>query len=83
MVVIDAHCHLSRFGGSKPASILLDGMNGAGIDMSVVFGDNKFVSESANKYPDRLIPFFYFNPKYEEVLLPELERHARSCGGRG
>jgi len=83
MVVIDAHCHLSRYAGTKPASILLDGMDGAGIDMSVVFGDNKFVAESAEKYPDRLIPFFYFNPKYEEALLPELERHAKELGWKG
>jgi len=69
--------------GAGPASSLIEGMDAAKIDMAVVFGDNKFVAESAKLYPYRLIPFFYFNPRYEEAQIPELERHAKELGWKG
>jgi len=65
------------------ASSLIDGMDAANIDMAVVFGDNKFVAESVEKYPDRLLPFFYFNPRYEEAQLQDLEWHVKELGWKG
>ena len=53
MVIIDTHCHLSKRPGSGPASQLIEGMDVAKIDKAIVFGDNDFVAESAEKYPDR------------------------------
>ena len=83
MTVIDAHCHLSKSMGSGPSSTLIEGMDAAGIDMAVVFGDNEFVAESVLEHSDRFVPFFYFNPRYEEAQLGELERHASELGWKG
>jgi predicted TIM-barrel fold metal-dependent hydrolase len=69
--------------GSGPASILIDGMNASGIDKAIVFGENEFVAESAKKYPDRLVPFYYFNPRNEDIQFEELEKHARDYGWKG
>lgn len=82
MVIIDAHCHLSKRMGNGPATVLLESMDAAGIDMAVVFGDNDFVEESTEKYPDRFIPFYYFNPRNEMSQLAELEEYAKK-GWRG
>lgn len=77
MIVIDAHCHISKYMGSGPASTLIEGMNAAEIDKAVVFGDNDLVSDAAESFPNRFIPFFYFDPRYEETQLPDLENHAK------
>jgi predicted TIM-barrel fold metal-dependent hydrolase len=82
MVIIDAHCHLSKRMGNGPATVLLESMDAAGIDMAYVFGDNDFVEESAQKYPDRFIPFYYFNPRNEMSQLEELEEYGKK-GWRG
>jgi predicted TIM-barrel fold metal-dependent hydrolase len=58
-------------------------MNVAGIDMAIVFGDNDFVSSSSKEYPDRFIPFYYFNPRNEDAQLEELETYARDRGWKG
>ena len=65
MVIIDAHCHLSKRMGNGPVTVLLESMDASGIDVAVVFGDNDFVEESKEKFPDRFYPFYYFDPKYE------------------
>jgi predicted TIM-barrel fold metal-dependent hydrolase len=83
MVIIDAHCHLSEHKGNGPASQLLEGMNVAGIDIAIVFGDNDFVSRSSKEYPDRFIPFYYFNPRNEDVQLEEFESYARDRRWKG
>jgi len=60
--------------------------------MAVVFGsgaalrpsiDNRFVAEAAEKYPDRFIPFVYFDPRYEEDALEEVEKCLRDFGWKG
>ena len=63
--------------GNGPATVLLENMDAAGIDMAIVFGDNDFVEKSAEKYPDRFIPFYYFNPRNEMSQLSELEEYAK------
>jgi predicted TIM-barrel fold metal-dependent hydrolase len=79
MVIIDAHCHLSSRMGGGDATDLIKAMDIAGIDKSIVFGvgDNTLVEESTQKYTDRFYPFYYFDPKYEEIQLPELETYAK------
>jgi len=83
MVIIDAHCHLYSRMGAGPASALITGMDRSGIDKAIVFGENEFVAESAKKYPERLIPFYYFNPRNEDAQLEELEKYARDYGWKG
>jgi predicted TIM-barrel fold metal-dependent hydrolase len=82
LIIIDAHCHLSTRGGA--ASKLIESMDPAGIDMAVVFGnENEFVAESAKKFSDRFIPFFYFDPRYEEVAVETLEKYLRDKAWKG
>ncbi len=82
MVVIDAHCHLSqRWKPTGPATLLIDDMDAAGVDIAVVFGvfgdaeDNAFVAKSAGEHPDRFIPFVNFDPSYEEGGLELVEKY--------
>lgn len=90
MVVIDAHCHLSqRWKPTGPATLLIDDMDAAGVDMAVVFGvfgdaeDNAFVAKSAEEHPDRFIPFVNFDPSYEEVGLKLVEKYLGEYKWRG
>ena len=79
MVIIDFHCHLSPRGGA--ASKLIESMNPAGIDMACVFGnDNVFVADAAKTFPNRFIPFVYFDPRYEEVAVETVEKYAKDYG---
>jgi predicted TIM-barrel fold metal-dependent hydrolase len=58
-------------------------MKAANIDKAIVFGDNEFVAESVKKYPQQLIPFYYYNPRFEDAPLEDLEKHARDYGWKG
>lgn len=78
MLIIDAHCHLSaRWQPTGPASTLIEDMDAAGVDKTIVFGvfgireNNEFVLNAFKEYPDRFIPFVYFDPRYEEEALDE------------
>ena len=82
LVIIDAHCHLSPRGGE--ASKLIESMDPAGIDMACVFGNNnEFVAEAAKNFPDRFIPFVYFDPRYEEIAVETVEKYATELGWKG
>ena len=82
LVIIDAHCHLSPRGGE--ASKLIESMNPAGIDIACVFGNNnEFVAEAAKNFPDRFIPFVYFDPRYEEIAVETVEKYATELGWKG
>jgi predicted TIM-barrel fold metal-dependent hydrolase len=59
-------------------------MDPAGINMACVFGnDNEFVAEAAKDFPDRFIPFVYFDPRYEEVAVETVEKYATELGWKG
>ena len=87
-MLIDAHCHLSEVFG-KPASALIAEMDAASVDMAIVFaglgerGENEFVANAAAQFPDRFIPFFSFDPRYEEEGVLELEKYIAEKGMRG
>ena len=83
MVIIDSHCHLSNRFGSGPASWLIESLDGAGVDKACVFSDNKFVEKAVEEYPDRFIPFVYFDPRYEESDLDEVDSYVGEKGWKG
>lgn len=90
MFIIDTHCHLSK--GRGELNIILEDMNKAGVDKAVVFGsgaairpsiDNKFVLTAFEEFPDRFIPFVYFDPRYGEEALKEIDHYVGEHGWRG
>jgi len=90
MVVIDAHCHLSK--GRGPVELLIESMDATGVDMVVAFGsgaaknpaiDNRFVAEADEAFPGRFIPFVFFDPRYEEIGLIEVEKYLKDYGWKG
>jgi predicted TIM-barrel fold metal-dependent hydrolase len=90
MVVIDTHCHLSK--GRGPVELLIESMDAANVDMAVVFGsgaaknpaiDNKFVAEADKAFPGRFIPFVFFDPRYEEIGLHEVEKYLKNYAWKG
>lgn len=83
MVIIDSHCHLSNRFGSGSASRLIESLDGAGVDMACVFSDNQFVEESVKQYPDRFIPFVYFDPRNEEADLEKVDLYVGKKGWKG
>ena len=90
MMIIDAHCHLSK--GRGQLEIIINDMDAAGVDKAVVFGsgaalrpsiDNEYVLGAVEEYPDRFIPFVYFDPRYEEQALEEVDRYVGDLGWKG
>ena len=79
MVVIDAHTHLSKRAG--PASKLIEHMDAAGVDKAFVLSHD--IEEAVNEFPDRLIPFVYFDPRYEGVHLERIDRYVKEYGWKG
>ena len=75
MVIIDAHCHMSRRSGS--ASNLIKSMDGAGVDMACIFSDNEFVEETVKLYPNRFIPYVYFDTRYAETELEKIDLYVK------
>ena len=81
--VIDAHCHLEN--ERSPVRPLIDKMDAAGVDMAVSLGsggnplerlssNNDYNLQAAREYPERIIPFIYFDPRYEKDGLDEIDR---------
>jgi predicted TIM-barrel fold metal-dependent hydrolase len=81
--IIDSHVHL-KHGDAKrtefPAQVIIDVMDKAGIDRSVVFAmctttkrSIEMAELAAKRYPDRLIPYAYALPHYERPVIKELE----------
>jgi predicted TIM-barrel fold metal-dependent hydrolase len=87
-LVIDAHTHLSSHsptGKKLSANSLIETMDAAGIDKSISVGmggnplkklkqNNDFNFQAALDYPERIIPFIYFEPRYKEDGLAEIDR---------
>ena len=86
-IVIDAHTHLSpgREGLTLNVQTMIDKMDASGVDIIVSMGsggnyleqlkaNNNFNLKAAKDYPNRIIPFIYFDPRFEEDGLQEIDR---------
>jgi len=69
--------------GAGPASTLIESMNAAKVDMAVVFSENEFVAKAFEEFPTRFIPLVYFDPRYEEVGVEEVEKYLRDHKWKG
>jgi predicted TIM-barrel fold metal-dependent hydrolase len=87
--VIDAHCHLER--ERSPVEPLIEKMEAAGVDMAISLGsggnplerlssNNDYNLQAAKRYPKQIIPFIYFDPRYEEDGLEEIDRCMEKSG---
>lgn len=91
--VIDCHVHLKHGDAARTewsAEAIIDIMDKAGIEKSVVFGMSTTTAHSielakaaVKKYPQRLIPFLYALPSYERPVLKEIETAISNDGFRG
>ena len=86
-IVIDAHTHLSsgRGGVKLTDKTMIEKMDEAGVDTIISMGSggqyleqlqksNDFNLQSAKDFPGRIVPFIYFDPRYEQDGLDEIER---------
>jgi predicted TIM-barrel fold metal-dependent hydrolase len=81
--VIDSHVHLKHGDAARtefPARVIVEVMNQAGIDQSIVFAmctttkrSIEMAEHAVAEYPDRLIPYAYALPHYERPVIKELE----------
>ena len=89
-MIVDAHVHMGR---PTAASVRQRGgihsgrrsrdMDRAGVDKSVIMPiphvyDNNYVAQSAQRYPDRLIPWAYVDPWH----VVEPQSHVRGLANR-
>lgn len=92
-MIIDSHVHLKHGDAAAteyPAHTIVEVMDAAGIDRSVVFAMSttaaraiELVAAAVAAYPHRLIPYAYALPNYERPVLPELREAFTSLGFRG
>jgi predicted TIM-barrel fold metal-dependent hydrolase len=81
--VIDSHLHLKHGDAARTefsAQVIVDVMNKAGIDKSIVFAmctttqrSIEMAQRAVAEYPTRLIPYAYALPHYERPVIKELE----------
>lgn len=85
--IIDAHAHVGKFGSwanvSSSAAELLEKMDEAGVESSVVFGpDNPLVRDAVRKEPRRLVGYVWPNPN-EKGALSLVKEYVKKWGFRG
>ena len=92
-MILDSHCHLKH--GNKERTehsprAIVQVMDGAGIDKSVVFAmcvssaeATRFAQKAAREFPERLIPYAYAIPHIAVPALAEIERAVTQLGFRG
>ncbi|MBQ04492.1 hypothetical protein CL673_07295 [Candidatus Bathyarchaeota archaeon] len=86
-IVIDAHTHLrgERRGVKAYVETMIDKMDAAGVDTIISMGsggqyieelrkNNDFNLQAAVDYPGRIVPFIYFDPRYEQEGIDEIDR---------
>jgi predicted TIM-barrel fold metal-dependent hydrolase len=91
--VVDSHVHLKHGDAARTefsARTIVDVMNQAGIDQSVVFAmctttkrSIAMAEAAVAEFPDRLIPYAYALPSYERPVLQELEAALKGGVFRG
>jgi predicted TIM-barrel fold metal-dependent hydrolase len=90
---VDAHTHLSPGRGEIKlnASTMIEKMNEAGVDTIISMGSggqylkqlkksNDFNLQAAKDYPKRIVPFIYFDPRFEQDGLDEIDRCMEMAG---
>jgi len=92
-MTIDSHVHLKHGDAQKTeysAETIVKTMDAVGIDKAIVFAMSTTASraiqmakEAVDKFPDRLIPYAYALPSYEEVVLDRLNEAIWDFGFRG
>ena len=92
-MIIDCHVHLKhgdKEGSEYTAEQIIDVMDQAGIDKSVVFAmmtttrrSIQMAQDAIGQYPERLIPFAYGLPSAERPILKELEDAISNRGFKG
>ncbi|MGB9597494.1 MAG: amidohydrolase family protein [Candidatus Poribacteria bacterium] len=93
LMIIDSHCHLKHGDAQRTeysAEAIVSVMDSVGIDKSIVFAMSTTTSHSiemardaVEKFPDRLIPYVYALPSYNDVVLSQLEQAISTLGFRG
>ena len=92
-MICDSHVHLKHgdaAGTEYTAEEIVRAMDGAGIDVSVVFAMStttrrsiQMAEAARDAYPDRLTPYAYALPHYEHAVVDELDRALSQRGSRG
>jgi predicted TIM-barrel fold metal-dependent hydrolase len=86
-IVVDAHVHLrgERRGVKAYVKTMIDKMDVSGVDTVVSMGSggqyldqlrksNDFNLQAAIDYPGRIVPFVYFDPRFEQDGIDEIDR---------
>ncbi|MBO3803225.1 MAG: amidohydrolase [Candidatus Brockarchaeota archaeon] len=91
--VVDSHVHLKHGDAERTefgAEEIVEAMDAAGIDKSIVFAMStttrrsiEMAREASGKFPERLIPYVYALPSYERPVLEEIDRAVTEYGFRG
>lgn len=92
-MIIDSHAHLKHGDAQKteyPAETIVEVMDAVGIDKSVIFAMSTTTRKSIimakdayERFPDRLIPYVYALPSYEEIVINQIEDAISRLGFRG
>ena len=88
-MIIDIHNHVGiRIGRSQTGAELVEKMDRAGVDKSVIFSfveqpDDEFIAREVKAFPDRLIGFSCVNPWLRKEALSTIERGVKELGLKG
>jgi predicted TIM-barrel fold metal-dependent hydrolase len=93
MTIVDSHCHLKHGDAAATeysAEAIVEVMDAVGIARSVVFAMSTTTARSiemaqraVEAFPERLIPYAYALPRFDEPVLPQIEHAIRGLGFRG
>ncbi|MGQ9515235.1 MAG: amidohydrolase family protein [Thermoproteota archaeon] len=91
--VVDSHVHLKHGDAKRTefgADVIVEAMDVAGIDRSIVFAMSttthrsiEMARDAVSKFGDRLIPYVYALPSYERPVLKEIDRALSEFGFKG
>jgi len=92
-MIIDSHVHLKHgdaAGTEHSPAVIVEIMDAAGIDRSVVFAIStstgrsfEMAADAAGLYPERLIPYIYALPGFEKPVEDRLRNAIEAWGFRG
>ena len=92
-MIIDSHVHLKHGNVDRTeytAESIVDSMDGAGVDKTVVFAicttawnAIEMAADAHAEFPDRLIPYAYSLPSTERAILNDLEEAIVNRGFKG